>query len=248
MAKEDKRYDKKYYSQHPTKLPEILKGHDFHAVHKTRLGSNQNRTTLFEFNPRQFEAVLESFEKSAKKKAAVTRAKVRRDTDKLKVRLISLKVRLKRARTQAASDAASLENLSETLEATVAERDEALAQVRVLSKKPSRASDDAKELKQVKRELERIRGRFDEKNNENKSLNDQLKVFQSGVQQDKIDLGKARKANADLTKFLDDLKAALIKNGVISDEPVQESSGMSTPGTVLSGSIIKITWPKPYRG
>lgn len=212
MSNKNERLTKAYYDRNPKDLPQELKDHDFYAVNKIRLNGNDNRTTLFEFRPKQFKALLGSIDQTVKKLVSDATKKLRRKQKELKSDLKSANE--------------SVVNLEAALDETIAERDEALAQVRVLSKKPSRASDDAKELKQVKRELERIKGLFEQKNNENKSLNTQLKNLQAGDQKDKTDLSKALKANADLTKYLDSVRAELVKLGVNPDDFVPENSGM----------------------
>lgn len=234
MSNQDTRYPKGYYKQNPKELPLSLKSLDFHAVTKTRLNGNNNRTTLFEFLPKQFKALLEGIDETVKRRVSEA-------TKKLKAKLKGLKSDLKKAND-------SLVDLEESLDEAIAERDEALAQVKQLTKKPSKPAEDPKKVKDLERELQRIKGLFEQKNDENKSLNTQLKNIQAGDQKDKTDLSKALKANAELTKFLNDLTAALVESGVKLEEITPETSGMSTAGTVVSGSTIKITWPKPYRG
>jgi chromosome segregation ATPase len=234
MSNKNERHTKDHYDRNPKELPPELKGLDFYAVNKIRLNGNDNRTTLFEFRPKQFRALLENIDQTVKKMVSDA-------TKKLKAKLKGLKSELKKANE-------SLVDLEESLDEAIAERDEALAEVKLLTKKPSKAAEDPKKVKELERELQRIKGLFEQKNDENKSLNSQLKNLQAGDQKDKNDLSKALKANADLNKFLSDLKAVLVQQKVIPEEVVQESSGMSTAGTVLSGSTIKITWPKPYRG
>ena len=234
MSNQDTRYPKGYYKNHPKELPSSLKGIDFHAVIKTRLHGNSNRTTIFEFLPKQFKAVLDGIEKNIEQ--VVSDA-----TKKLRKKQKALKSELKQANV-------ALGDLGEQLNETIAERDEALAHVKQLTKKPGKAADDPQKSENLERELQRIKGLFEKKNGENKSLNSQLKSIQSGDQKIKTDMSKALKDNAELRKLLDDLKAALVESGVKVEEVAPETSGMSTAGTVLSDSTIKITWPKPYRG
>ena len=234
MSNKNERHTKDHYDRNPKEVPPELKGLDFYAVNKIRLNGNDNRTTLFEFRPKQFRTLLGNIDQTVKKMVSDA-------TKKLKAKLKGLKSELKKANE-------SLVDLEESLDEAIAERDEALAEVKLLTKKPSKAAEDPKKVKELERELQRIKGLFEQKNDENKSLNSQLKNLQAGDQKDKNDLSKALKANADLNKFLSDLKAVLVQQKVIPEEVVQESSGMSTAGTVLSGSTIKITWPKPYRG
>lgn len=234
MSNQDTRYPKDYYKSHPKELPSSLKGFDFHAVTKIRLHGNSNRTTIFEFLPKQFKALLDGIQKTIEQ--VVSDA-----TKKLRKKQKTLKSELKQANV-------ALDDLEEQLDEVIAERDEALAQVKQLAKKPSKAVDDPQKVKNLERELQRIKGLFDRKSDENKSLNSQLKSIQGSDQKEKIDLSKALKSNAELAKFIDDLKAALVESGVKLEEFAPETSGMSTAGTVLSGSTIKITWPKPYRG
>ena len=234
MSNKDTRYPKGHFKQNPKDLPPSLKGHDFYAVTKTRLNGNDNRTTLFEFLPKQFKALLEGIDETVKKRVSEA-------TKKLKIKLKGLKSDLKKANE-------SVVDLEESLDEAITERDEALAQLKQLSKKPGQPAEDLKKVKELERELQRIKGLFEQKNTENKSLNRQLKIIKAGDQKDKTDLSKALKAIADLNKFLTDLKAVLVEQKVIPEEVLQETSGMSTAGTVLSGSTIKITWPKPYRG
>lgn len=234
MSNHDTRYPKGYFKNHPKELPSSLKGFDFHAVTKTRLHGNSNRTTIFEFLPKQFKALLDGIEKTIEQ--VVSDA-----TKKLRKKQKALKSELKQANV-------ALGDLEEQLDEVTAERDEAIAQVKQLAKKPSKASEDPKKIRDLERELERIKRIFEQKNDENKSLNSQLKSIQASDQKEKIDLSKALKSNAELAKFIDDLKAALVESGVKLEESAPETSGMSTAGTVLSGSTIKISWPKPYRG
>ncbi|OPK09788.1 hypothetical protein BZ163_14100 [Pseudomonas sp. VI4.1] len=234
MSNQETRYPKGYFKKNPKELPPILKGCDFHAVTKTRLNGNNNRTTLFEFLPKQFKALLEGIDQTVERMVSDA-------TKKLRKKQRTLKSELKQAN-------GALVSLEEQLDETIAERDDALAQVKQLTKKPSKAVDDPQKVKNLERELQRIKGLFEQKSDENKSLNSQLKNIQAGDQKVKTDLSKALKANAELTKFLTDLKSALVESGVKLEEVAPETSGMSTAGTVLSGSTIKITWPKPYRG
>ncbi|WP_415264268.1 hypothetical protein, partial [Pseudomonas serbica] len=183
MSNQDTRYPKGYYKQHPKELPPSLKGLDFHAVTKTRLNGNNNRTTLFEFLPKQFKALLECIDETVKRRVSEA-------TKKLKVKLKGLKSDLKKANE-------SLVDLEESLDEAVAERDEALAQLKQLTKKTSKPAEDLKKVKDLERELQRIKGLFEQKNDENKSLNTQLKNIQAGDQKDKTDLSKALKANAE---------------------------------------------------
>ncbi|MGV6393650.1 hypothetical protein ACTUVN_002347 [Pseudomonas caspiana] len=234
MSNQDTRYPKGYYKNHPKELPSSLKGFDFHAVTKTRLHGNSNRTTIFEFLPKQFKALLDGIDNTIEQ--VVSDA-----TKKLRKKHRALKSKLKQAN-------GDMVDVEEQLAQTIAERDEALAQVKQLTKQPGKLVEDPQKVKDLVRELQRIKGLFEHKNDENKSLNSQLKTIQSDDQKIKTDLSRALKDNAELTKSLSDLKAALVESGVKLEEVAPETSGMSTAGTVLSGSTIKITWPKPYRG
>lgn len=231
MSNRNERLTKDYLERNPKELPKELKGLDFFAVNKIRLNGNENRTTLFEFRPKQIKTLLGSIDQTVKKLVSDATKKLRRKQKELKAELKSANE--------------SVVNLDAALDETIAERDEALAQVQELSKKPSRASDDSKELKQLKRELERIKGLFEQKNNENKSLNTQLKNLQAGDQKDKTDLSKALKANADLSKYLEFVKAELLKRGVNLDDAVPENSGMVS-GSDWLGKPTLLHSNKPF--
>lgn len=234
MSNQDTRYPKGYFKNHPKELPSSLKGFDFHAVTKIRLPGNSNRTTIFEFLPKQFKALLDGIEKTIEQ--VVSDA-----TKKLKKKQKTLKSELKQA-------SVALRDLEEQFEEVVAERDEALAQLKQLAKKPSKAVEDPKKVKYLERDLQRIKGLFEQKNNENKSLNSQLKNIQGADLKRKNDLHDALKSNREYSKFIDDLKAALVSSGLKIEDVTPETSGMVSAGIVVSGSTIKITWPKPYRG
>ncbi|WP_408602014.1 hypothetical protein [Pseudomonas sp. PLMAX] len=247
MHKIEKLTPKSFYKENPGKLPEslaLLDGREFHSVAKIRLDGNVNRTLFALFRPKHLDALFEYFNGKIKVVRQAAKAQKKDSAAKLKIKDAALRVVRKKLKT-AQADLEQAEDLVQDLRA---ERDEAITKVQALSKKQGKPSEEAKELKAVKSELERIKGLFEQKNSENKSLNTQLKNFQAGDQKDKNDLSKALKANADLTKFISDLRAALVGSGVKLEEIAPEKSGMSTPGTVLSGSTIKITWPKPYRG
>lgn len=234
MSNHDTRYPKGYYKHHPKELPSSLKGFDFHAVTKTRLPGNTNRTTIFEFLPKQFKALLDGVEKTIEQ--VVSDA-----TKKLKKKQKALKSELKQA-----NDA--LANVKQERDETVAERDEALAQVKQLTRKPSKVSEDTKRLKYLERELERIKRLFEQKNDENKKLNSQRQTDYDDIQKARHDLYTALGQNDNLLKFLGDINSALEKRGIDLEELIQETSGMITASTVLSSSTTKVTTPKPYRG
>ena len=234
MSNQDTRYPKGYYKNHPKELPSSLKGFDFHAVTKTRLHGNNNRTTIFEFLPKQFKALLDGIEKTIEQ--AVSDA-----TKKLRKKQKTLKSELKQANE-------ALVSIEQQLDETIAERDEALAQVKQLTKKPSKASEDPRKVKYLERELERIKGLFEQKSNENKSLNSQLQNMYGGDQKVRIDLNKALRDNGDLAKFLSELTSALAERGIELEELLPGNSGMTTASTILSSSTTNVTTPKPYRG
>jgi len=248
MAKHDTRYPRGYFEQHPKELPEVLEGHDFFAVTKTRLPGNDNRTTLLEFRPKQLKALVESVQKSARKKASVTSAKLKKAVSELEAKSIQQKVRLKQARAEADSAASAVEDLEATLDAVVAERDAALEQVAMLSKKTRGASDEAKTIKRLEGELQRIKGLWGEKHQENERLDDRLSELCTENDRQRIDLGKTEKANAELTKYLQAVKAALLKKGINLDEAVPETSGMKTSSSVLADSSIIVRTNKPVPG
>lgn len=234
MSNQDTRYPKGYYKNHPKELPSSLKGIDFHAVTKTRLHGNSNRTTLFEFLPKQFKALLEGIEKTGEQMVSDA-------TKKLRKKQRTLKSDLKQAN-------AALGDLEGQLHEAVAERDEAIAQVKQLAKKPIKASEDLKKVKYLERELERIKRLFEQKNDENKRLKSQFQIDYGDDQKIRNDLNKALGHNDYLVKFLGDLNSALEKRGIELEDLVPETSGMITASTVLSSSTTKVTTPKPYRG
>lgn len=234
MSNHDTRYPKGYYKDHPKELPSSLKGFDFHAVTKTRLPGNSNRTTIFEFLPKQFKALLDGVEKTIEQVVSDS-------TKKLKKKQKALKSELKQA-------SVTVRDLEEQLDEVVAERDDALAQVKQLTKKPSKVSEDTKKLKYLERELERIKRLFEQKNDENKKLNSQRQTDYDEIQKARHDLYTALGQNDNLLKFLGDLNSALEKRGIELEDLIPETSGMVTASTVLSSSTTKVTTPKPYRG
>ena len=234
MSNQDTRYPKGYYKNHPKELPSSLKGIDFHAVTKTRLHGNNNRTTLFEFLPKQFKALLEGIEKNVEQMVSDA-------TKKLRKKQRTLKSDLKQAN-------AALGDLEGQLDEAIAERDEAIAQVKQLAKKPIKASEDPKKVKYLERELERIKRLFEQKNDENKRLKSQFQIDYGDDQKIRNDLNKALGDNDYLVKFLAELNSALEKRGIELEDLVPETSGMITASTVLSSSTTKVTTPKPYRG
>lgn len=234
MSNHDTRYPKGYFKDHPKELPSSLRGLDFHAVTKTRLGGNSNRTTIFEFLPKQFRALLDGIEKTIEQ--VVSDA-----TKKLRKKQKALKSELKQANV-------ALGDLEEQLDEVTAERDEALAQVKQLAKKPSKASEDPKKIRDLERELERIKRLFEQKNDENKKLKSQLQADYGDDQKMRNDLHTALGQNDYLVKFLRDINTALEKRGIELEDLLPENSGMITASTVLSSSTTKVTSPKPYRG
>ncbi|MGR6496932.1 hypothetical protein [Pseudomonas fulva] len=234
MSNHDTRYPKGYYKDHPKELPSSLKGFDFHAVTKTRLPGNSNRTTIFEFLPKQFKALLDGVEKTIEK--AVSDA-----TKKLKKKQRALKSELKQA-------SEALASVEQELDETIAERDEALAKVKQLTRKPSKASEDPKKIKYLERELERIKRLFEQKNDENKKLKSQFQIDYGDAQKARTDLIVAQAHNLKLATFLSDINAALEKRGIELEDLMPETSGMISASTILSSSTTKVTTPKPYRG
>lgn len=234
MSNHDTRYPKGYFKDHPKELPSSLRGLDFHAVTKTRLGGNSNRTTIFEFLPKQFRALLDGIEKTIEQ--VVSDA-----TKKLRKKQKALKSELKQANV-------ALGDLEEQLDEVTAERDEALAQVKQLAKKPRKASEDPKKIRDLERELERIKRLFEQKNDENKKLKSQLQADYGDDQKMRNDLHTALGQNDYLVKFLRDINTALEKRGIELEDLLPENSGMITASTVLSSSTTKVTSPKPYRG
>lgn len=78
MSNQDTRYPKDYYKSHPKELPSSLKGFDFHAVTKIRLHGNSNRTTIFEFLPKQFKALLDGIQKTIEQVVSDATKKLRK--------------------------------------------------------------------------------------------------------------------------------------------------------------------------
>lgn len=234
MSNQDTRHPKVYYKTHPKELPSSLKGFDFHAVTKTRLPGNSNRTTIFEFLPKQFKALLDGVEKSIEQ--VVSDA-----TKKLKKKQKALKSELKQA-------SVAVRDLEDQLDEVVAERNDALAQVRLLTKKPSKASEDTKKLKYLERELERIKRLFEQKSDENKRMKSQLQAGYGDDQKIRVNLNKAQRDNADLAKFLNDITSALAERGIGLEDLLPGNSGMISASTILSISTNNVTTPKPYRG
>lgn len=234
MSNQDTRYPKGYYKNHPKELPSSLKGFDFHAVTKIRLPGNSNRTTIFEFLPKQFKALLDGIEKTIEQ--VVSDA-----TKKLKKKQKTLKSELKQA-------SVALRDLEEQFDEVVAERDEALAQLKQLTKKPSKAVEDPKKVKYLERELERIKRLFEQKNDENKKLKSQLQADYGDDQKIRVDLNKALRDNADLAKFLSDITSALAERGIELEDLLPGNSGMISASTILSINTTNVTTPKPYRG
>lgn len=234
MSNQDTRYPKGYFKNHPKELPSSLKGFDFHAISKIRLHGNSNRTTIFEFLPKQFKALLDGIEKTIEQ--VVSDA-----TKKLRKKQKTLRSELKQA-------SVALRDLEEQLDEVVAERDEALVQVKQLAKRPSKVVDDPKKVKYLERELERIKGLFQQKNDENKKLKSQLQADYGDDQKMRNDLHTALGQNDYLVKFLRDINTALEKRGIELEDLLPENSGMITASTVLSSSTTKVTTPKPYRG
>ncbi len=234
MSNQDTRYPKGYYKNHPKELPSSLKGFDFHAVTKIHLPGNSNRTTIFEFLPKQFKALLDGIEKTIEQ--VVSDA-----TKKLKKKQKTLKTELKQA-------SVALRDLEEQFDEVVAERDEALAQVKQLAKKPSKAAEDPKKVKCLEQELERIKRLFERKNDENKKLKSQLQADYGDDQKMRNDLHTALGQNDYLVQFLRDINSALEKRGIELEDLLPANSGMITASTVLSSSTTKVTTPKPYRG
>lgn len=234
MSKQDTRYPKGYYKDHPKELPASLKGFDFHAVAKTRLPGNSNRTTIFEFLPKQFKALLDGVEKTIEQ--VVSDA-----TKKLKKKQKALKSELKQA-------GEALVSVEQQLDETIAERDEALAQLKQLARKPSKASEDTKKIKHLERELERIKRLFQQKNDEHKRLESQFQIDYGDAQKARNDLIMSQAHNLKLATFLSDINAALEKRGIELEDLIPETSGMISASTILSSSTTKVTTPKPYRG
>lgn len=234
MSNQDTRYPKGYFKNHPKELPSSLKGFDFHAVTKIRLPGNSNRTTIFEFLPKQFKALLDGIEKTIEQ--VVSDA-----TKKLKKKQKTLKSELKQA-------SVALRDLEEQFDEVVAERDEALAQLKQLAKKPSKAVEDPKKVKYLERELERIKRLFEQKNDENKKLKSQLQADYGDDQKIRVDLNKALRDNADLAKFLSDITSALAERGIELEDLLPGNSGMISASTILSINTTNVTTPKPYRG
>lgn len=234
MSNHDTRYPKGYFKDHPKELPSSLKGFDFHAVTKTRLHGNSNRTTIFEFLPKQFKALLDGIETTIEQ--VVSDA-----TKKLRKKQKALKSELKQANV-------ALDDLGEQLDEVTAERDEAIAQVKQLAKKPSKASEDPKRIRDLERELERIKGLFKQKDDELKKLKSQSQVGYGDDQKIRNDLNKALGDNDYLVKILAELNSALEKRGIELEDLLPENSGMITASTFLSSSTTKVTTPKPYRG
>lgn len=244
MHKIEKLTPKSLYDENPGKLPEslaFLEGHEFHSVAKIRLDGNVNRTLFALFRPKHLDALFEYFSGKIKVVRQVAKAQKKDFAAKLKNKDAALRVVRKRLKS-AQADLEQAEALGLDLRA---QRDAAQTNALTLAKKLGKPSEEAKELKSVKRELERIKGLFEQKNNENKSLNTQLKNIQAGDRKDKTDLSKALKANAELTTYLNDVKAALLKRGFNLDDAVPETSGMIS-GSNLLGNTTKMHSNKPF--
>ena len=234
MSNQDTRYPKGYYKNNPKELPSSLKGFDFHAVTKTRLHGNSNRTTIFEFLPKQFKALLEGIDKTVEQMVSDA-------TKKFRKKQKTLKSELKQANV-------ALDDLGEQLDEVTAERDEAIAQVKQLAKKPSKTSEDPKRIRDLERELERIKQLFKQKDDELKRLKSQSQIGYGDDQKMRNDLHTALGQNDYLVKFLRDINTALEKRGIELEDLLPENSGMITASTILSSSTTKVTTPKPYRG
>ena len=234
MSNQDTRYPKGYYKNNPKELPSSLKGFDFHAVTKTRLHGNSNRTTIFEFLPKQFKALLEGIDKTVEQMVSDA-------TKKFRKKQKTLKSELKQANV-------ALDDLGEQLDEVTAERDEAIAQVKQLAKKPSKTSEDPKRIRDLERELERIKQLFKQKDDELKRLKSQSQIGHGDDQKMRNDLHTALGQNDYLVKFLRDINTALEKRGIELEDLLPENSGMITASTILSSSTTKVTTPKPYRG
>jgi len=243
MAKNDKFYPKGYFDENPGKYPESLeqlKGHEFHSVARIRLGGNENRTLLALFRPKQLAAFFEYLEGEIGKAKKVATAKLRVATNQIRVKDAALKV----VRRDLSAARTNLDEVEEALSEAIAKRDKALAQMERLSKKSLQPSADAQELKEVKRELERVKSLFDTQREAKERLEFRFSALQCDYDRDSSALSITQNNNAQL---MNNLRVAydILEAKGISIPGVEQTSGMVSGSTVLGDSSVIMRSNKP---
>lgn len=244
MAKPDKRFDPKFYKSRPDKLPELLEGHEFFAVSKTRFPGKENRTTLFEFRPSQFAALIDKLQHAAAIKVSAGKARLKVTTRKLEAKITQLKVRLRNAVAAAEAAEARADEFEEELGAVQRELEKAQDQIKELKKKPRGLSPEAKQIKSLTSENDRIRGLHEDLREGNGRLTMRLSSLQTETEQQRITIHGLERDNKDLERFI----KGLVENGTISLKDVPATSGMVTAGLALSSSTHKVRSNLPVPG
>lgn len=244
MAKPDRRFDQKFYKSRPDKLPELLEGHEFFAVSKTRFPGKENRTTLFEFRPSQFAALVHKIQHAAAIKVSAGKARLRVRTRKLEAKITQLKVRLRQAVESAEAAESRADEFEAELGAVQSELEKAHDQIKELKKKPRGLSPEAKQIKSLTSENDRVRGLYEDQRQANGRLDIRLSSLQTETERQRITIQGLERDNKDLEKFI----KGLVDNGTISLKDVPATSGMVTAGLALSSSNRKVRSNIPVPG
>lgn len=244
MAKPDKRFDQKFYKSRPDKLPELLEGHEFFAVSKTRFPGKENRTTLFEFRPSQFAALVDKIQHAAAIKVSAGKARLKVTTRKLEAKITQLRVRLREAVAAAEAAEAKADEFEEELGAVQNELEKAQDQIKELKRKPRGLSPEAKQIKSLTSENDRVRGLYEDQRQANGRLDIRLSSLQTEAEQQRITILGLERDNKDLERFI----KGLVDNGTISLKDVPATSGMMTAGLAASSSNAKMRSNMPLPG